>query len=131
MEKSEFLEQHVFNELKKVKTGVESVEAQSFSESDFEIILKRIEHFGIGAYKIEAWQEDKVVDTSSHEDFKKKVTDSSWYKKAFLTLKTRQAGLSYSASYKISPKLLARDPFVASPTKSADDVQEAKDLTED
>ena len=77
-------------------------------ETDFETILERIEHFGIGAYKIEAKLDGKSFDVTSHEDHKKKVTDPRWYKKAFMTFKHRQSGLSYFATYKVSKKLLAR-----------------------
>ena len=49
-----------------------------------------------------------MLEASSHEDHKKKATDPKWYKKEFVTLKTRQEDLLYSAKYKVSKKLLAR-----------------------
>ena len=108
MKQTEFLEQHVFIDLKNLNDGLDKETIHYFSESDFQIVLERVEHFGIGVYGIESLLDGKVFDVSAHEDFRKKATDPRWYKKAFLTFKSRQAGLTYSATYKISKKLLAR-----------------------
>ena len=81
----------------------------SVSMEDFEALLNRIEHLGIGMYIMESFLDGKSVTKESHEDFKKKATDPRWFKKAFLTFKTVQAGLIYSATYKVSKKLLARE----------------------
>jgi len=108
MEESKFLEKHIFTGLKNLNDGFGEDEIQFFSESDFEIFLQRAEHFGLSIYSIEAWIKSKVIESSSHEDHKKKATDPKWYKKEFLTLKTSQTGLFYSAKYKVSKKLLAR-----------------------
>ncbi len=108
MEKTEFLQKNIFTDLKNINDGLDTETIQYFSESDFEIVLKRIEHFGIGIYGIEPWLNGELYDVSGHEDHKKKATDPKWYKKAFLTFKTRQAGLSYTATYKVPKKLLER-----------------------
>jgi len=108
MEQTEFLEKNVFNDLKNLNDGFDKETIQHFSESDFETVLQRVEHFGIGIYKIEPWLNGKFHSVAGHEDFKKKATDPKWYKKAFLTFKFRQSELSYSATYKVSNKLLAR-----------------------
>ena len=108
MEQEKFLEQHIFTGLKNLNDGFAKDEIQFFSESDFEIILQRAEHFGLSIYSIEPWIKTEVLEASSHEDHKKKATDPKWYKKEFLTLKTSHIGLSYSAKYKVSKKLLAR-----------------------
>lgn len=109
MEQTEFLEKNIFTDLKNMNAGSDKEILQHFSESDFEIVLQRVEHFGIGVYKIETWQKGEISETAAHDDFKKKATDPKWYKKAFLTFKSRQSGLSYSATYKISNKLLAKN----------------------
>ncbi len=109
MEQPEFLEKNVFTNLKNLNKGSDKDTLHYFSESDFETVLERVEHFGIGVYKIETLQKAKVSDVASHEDFKKKATDPKWYKKAFLTFKSRQPGLSYSATYKVSNKLLVKN----------------------
>ena len=108
MEQTEFLEKKVFYDLKNLNDGFDKETIHYFSESDFEIVLERAEYFGIGLYKVEPWLDGEFYAVAAHDDFKKKATDSRWYKKAFLTFKTRQPGLSYSASHKVSKKLLAR-----------------------
>ncbi|MBK5214054.1 MAG: hypothetical protein JJE55_10395 [Flavobacteriaceae bacterium] len=108
MEQTEFLEKNIFTDLKNLNDGSDKETVQYFSESDFEILLQRVEHFGIGVYSVASWLNGKVSEVAAHEDFKKKATDSKWYKKAFLTFKSRQPGLSYSATYKVSNKLLAK-----------------------
>ncbi len=109
MEQTEFLEKNIFIDLKNVNKGSDKETIQYFSEADFEIVLQRIEHFGIGVYKIETRLNGTVSEIAAHDDFKKKATDPKWYKKAFLTSKSRQPGLSYSATYKVSNKLLAKN----------------------
>ena len=47
----------------------------NFSESDFEIILQRVEYFGIGVYSIESWLNGKTYAVAVHEKFKKKATN--------------------------------------------------------
>ncbi len=109
MEQAEFLEKNIFIDLKNLNKGSDKETIQYFSEADFEIVLQRVEHFGIGVYKIETREKSEVSEVVVHEDFKKKATDPKWYKKAFLTFKSRQPGLSYSATYKVSNKLLAKN----------------------
>ena len=108
MEQEKFLEQHIFSGLENLNNGFGKDGIQFFSEADFEIVLQRSEHFGLSIYTIEPWIKSEVLEASSHEDHKKKATDPKWYKKEFVTLKTRQEGLLYSAKYKVSKKLLAR-----------------------
>jgi len=113
MEQEKFLEQHIFTGLKNLNDGFGKNEIHFFSESDFEIVLQRAEHFGLSIYSIDPWIKSEVLEASSHEDHKKKATDPKWYKKEFLTLKTSQAGLFYSAKYKVSKKLLARQTILS------------------
>ena len=108
MEQTEFLEKNVFTDLKNRNDGFDEETVHYFSESDFEIILKQVEYFGIGVYEIKTWLKDELHHVSSHEDRNKKATDPKWYKKAFLTFKTGQSGLLYGATYKVSKKLLER-----------------------
>ena len=108
MEQTEFLEQQVFTDLKNLNDGFDKEDIQYFSESDFEIVLQKAEHFGISIYEIKTSLNGEPHKVLEHLDLKKKATDHRWYKKAFLTLKTGQAGLLYSATYKVSKKLLAR-----------------------
>ena len=108
MEQSEFLEKNIFTDLKNLNDGFAEDGIQYFSENDFGIVLDRAEYFGLSIYNITPWIKSETLEASSHEDHKKKATDPKWYKKEFVTLKTRQEGLLYSAKYKVSKKLLAR-----------------------
>lgn len=109
MEQKEFLEKNVFKGLEKLTGGTDGENNPFFSESDFETLLDRVEYFGIGIYGIETMLNSESYDAVHHEDLKKKATDPNWYKKAFKMFKSRQEGLSYSATYKVSAKLLARE----------------------
>ena len=109
MEQTEFLEKHIFTDLKNLNEGSDKETVSYFSEADFEILLEKVmEHGKKVNYKIESWVDGEVSAVATHEDFKKKATDPKWYKKAFLTFKSRQPGLSYSGDYKVSNKLLAK-----------------------
>ena len=109
MEQTEFLEKNVFTDLTNINDGFDDKTNPYFSASDFEIVLQRVEHFGIGLYGIETWLNGKSYDILGHEEYKKKATDSKWYKKAFQDFKKRQEGLAYAATYKVSKKLLERE----------------------
>ena len=109
MEQAEFLEKNIFIDLENMNDGFTDTSIQCFSEAGFETVLKKAEHFGLSLYTIEAWFEGAAFDTTSHEAYKKKATDPKWYTKAFSDLKKRQEGLVYSATYKVSKKLLERN----------------------
>ncbi|RMB57636.1 hypothetical protein EAX61_11020 [Dokdonia sinensis] len=111
MEKNEFLTQHLFTDLKNLNETAENAEDYRFSEEDFSTIIERAEHLGIGFYTIETKLDGEKYASTTHEDLKKKATDPSWYKKAFLTFKSGNPELTYSGTYKISMKLLAKDIF--------------------
>ncbi len=108
MEQTEFLEKEIFKDLKNLNEGADKETNPHFSESDFEIVIERLEYSGIGVYKVDSWLNGESYSAATHEDFNKKATDPQWYTKAFMTFKTRQSGLTYSASYKVSKRLLAR-----------------------
>ncbi|WP_194534979.1 hypothetical protein [Zobellia nedashkovskayae] len=108
MEKTEFLEQNIFQNLKNLNDGFDSDSIQYFSEADFETVLERIEQFGIGIYEMKPWLDEDFLDIKVNEDYRKKATDPKWYKKAFSDFKKQQADLKYSASYKVSDRLLNR-----------------------
>ena len=108
MEQSQFLKKNISTDLKNRNDGFAEDGIQYFSENDFGIILDRAEYFGLSIYNITPWIKSETLESSTHEDHKKKATDPKWYKKEFVTLKNRQEGLLYSAKYKVSKKLLAR-----------------------
>lgn len=108
MEKTEFLEKNIFLNIENLNDGFEADSKLYFSESDFEIVLERIEKLGIGIYRIESRLEGDCFDVKINEDYRKKATNPKWYKKAFSEFKKRQPNLLYSATYRVSDKLLNR-----------------------
>lgn len=108
MDKTEFLEKNIFLNLKNSNDGFDTEETLYFSESDFEIVLQRIEKLGIGIFEIKPFIDGTFLEAKGHEPYRKKATDSGWYKKAFAQFKKQQADLLYSATYKVSDKLLSR-----------------------
>lgn len=108
MEQTEYLEKNVFTDLKNLNDGFDEETIHYFSESDFATVLERAAHFGIGVYAIKPWFNGAFSTAVTHEEFRRKATDQRWYTKAYLSFKKGQAGLFYSASYKVSGKLLAR-----------------------
>jgi hypothetical protein len=50
MEAVEFLEKNIFIDLTNINDGSDTENTHYFSEVDFEILLTRVEHFGIGIY---------------------------------------------------------------------------------
>jgi len=108
MEKTEFLESKVFQNLKKLNEHVDEDAKHYFSEADFALVLERVEQFGIGIYSIEPRHDGKPIKAKDNEEYRKKATDPKWYKRAFFELKKQQANLEYSASYRVSERLLSR-----------------------
>lgn len=108
MENKEFLEQHIFIDLKNLNDGFDSEGKAYFSEADFEIVLERIKKFGIGMYTLETRLKGELHGSKGHLDYNKKATDPKWCKKAYIEFKMKQPDLLYAGTYKISPKLLSR-----------------------
>ena len=108
MEKTEFFEKNIFQNLKNLNDGFDSDSINYFSEADFETVLERIEKFGIGVYEIKPRAKEDFLDVKVNEDYRKKATDAKWYRRAFIDFKKQQADLKYSATYKVSEKLLNR-----------------------
>lgn len=108
MTQTEFLEKNIFTDLENINDGSDKAHTHYFSESDFETVLKRAEHFGLSIYTIAPRLNGEPYDVNSHDDYRKKATDPKWYTKSFSEFKKRQEGLAYAATYKVSKKLLER-----------------------
>lgn len=102
MAQDNYLIENVFKELKNLNDGFDTKTIWYFSESDFEIVLNRIDEFGLGIYGIEPWLNGKYFDVISCEDYGTKSTDSNWYRKAFNKFKSTGEKLLYSATYDLS-----------------------------
>lgn len=108
MTEIQFLSAHVFKGLTNLNEGADKDTVFYFSQEDFSVVLKHAEHFGLGLYGINTWLDNESYGATLHEDHGKKATDPRWYRKAFKTFSMRQEGLLYSATYKVSVKLLNR-----------------------
>ena len=103
----EYLKTNVFNGLENLNNGFDSESIYYFSESDFEIVLDRVEVNGIAIFGIEPWINGDFYDVLSFEDYKTRANDPKWYRKAFAEFKNRGKNLMYSASYQVPKKLFA------------------------
>jgi hypothetical protein len=104
---SQYLKTNVFNGLENLNDGFDSESIYYFSESDFEIVLDRVEKNEIAIFGIEPWLNGDFYDVLSHEDYKTVANDPKWYRKAFVEFKNRRKNLMYSASYQVPKKLFA------------------------
>ena len=102
MDKNNFLDKNVFYGLTNLNDGFDVKSIKYFNESDFEIVLNRIEKLGIGIYGIEPWDMDNnYYDVKSYEEYNTNPSDSIWYRKAFEEFKATGEKLKYAASYSI------------------------------
>lgn len=62
------MKSHIFYGLKKLNSGFDSEETYYFSESDFEIVLDRVEKRGLGIYGIEPWMNGNFHDVLGYTD---------------------------------------------------------------
>lgn len=108
MTEQAFLEKHIYKGLSNLNEGQTENPIFRFSEKDFALFLERAAYYGLRVYTIETFLDDQVHGAANHEDFRKKATDAAWYEKAFATFRLTQVGLTYSATCKVSVKLLER-----------------------
>ncbi len=102
----EYLKVNVYNGLKNLNDGFDSESIYYFSESDFEIVLNRVEKLGIGIMGIEPWLNGDFYGVMVVEDFETVASDPNWYRKAFSEFKKIGKELMYAASYEVPKKLL-------------------------
>ena len=104
LSKEEFLDTYIFEGLKNLNDGFDSPSIKYFSETDFSIVLKRVEENKIGINGIEPWLNGEFYNVLTYEDYSTSPTDPKWYWKAFEELKKEGKQLQYSASYDITTK---------------------------
>ena len=108
MNQSKYLEQHIFTGLENLNDGFDSQAIFYCSESDFEVVLNRVEQLGIGILGIEPWLDGEFYDVLSCTDYGAAPTDPSWYRKAFDDFKARDQNLMYAASYQVQEGVVER-----------------------
>lgn len=99
--KLDYLNIHIFYNLKNRNDGFDAKSIYYFSQSDFEIIINRIEKLGFGILGIEPWLNGEFYDIKVVEDYGGVSTDSKWFRKAFEEFKKESENLLYAASYDI------------------------------
>jgi len=104
--KEEFLKSKIFFGLKNLNDGFDSDSIYYFSESDFDIVLNRVEKNGIGIYGIEPWLNGGFYSIKVHEQLNAEPNDPNWYKKAFSEFKKSGKNLQYSATYEVPNRLI-------------------------
>ena len=102
MKSSEFLDLYIFKNLKSVNDGFDIY----FSQEDFEVVLSRVEKYGLGIYGIECWRDGEFYDVLVYENKTDDPRDSSWYKEAFEEFVKSNVGLQYNASFFVPEELL-------------------------
>jgi hypothetical protein len=108
MRKLEYLEKNVFFGLENLNSGFDTESIYYFSESDFEIVIDRVEKLGIEIMGIETWINGEFYDVLVAEDFNAVASNPKWYRKAFSQLKESGKGLMYAASFEIPENLLEK-----------------------
>lgn len=101
----QFLKNNVFNGLKNLNDGFDVKSIYYFSESDFKIVLDRVEKNKIAIFGIEPWFNEELYDVLTFENYNTSASDPKWYKKAFNRFKKRKNNLLYSASYRVPKNL--------------------------
>ena len=107
--KQEFLKSKIFFGLKNLNDRFDSESIHYFSESDFQVMLDRVEKNGIGIYGIEPWLNGDFYGVKVHEQISAEPNNPSWYREAFSQFKKCGKNLQYSATYQVSKKLI-EDP---------------------
>jgi len=102
MKKEKYLIENIFKELKNLNDGFDVKTIWYFSESDFEIVLNRIDELGLGIYGIEPWINGEYFDVKSCEEYGLKSSNSNWYRKAFNEFKSTGEKLLYAATYDLT-----------------------------
>jgi len=106
LEKLDFLWKYIFVGLTNLNDGFDAQVIRYFSESDFRIVLERVEKLNITIHGIEPWKDESFFDVLTYEDFNSAETDSTWYWKAFQKFIDTGEQLKYAASYEVPENLL-------------------------
>lgn len=101
-----FLDQHVFYDLLDLNDGFDSELIRYFSQSDFEIILRRAEFYGLEIYGIEPWPNKEFAGVRVYEEYNLKADNPKWYWAAFKGFLKEGITDYFSASYGVPKKIM-------------------------
>ena len=106
--KHKFLVENVYLNLTNLNTGFDSPYIFYFKEADFEVVLNRIEKYGILLSGIEPWLKGQYYDVQVKEDYLD--NGDKWYRQIFEDFKNKAKSesieLQYAASYHVSEEIL-------------------------
>ncbi len=100
-QKISWLNKNIFTGLHNLNNGFDTSSIHYFSEEQFEIVLQRVERYGIGIYGIEPWYRGEFFDVLTCEKYGGDHSNPAWYYQAFEEFKQQNMELQYSASYHV------------------------------
>ena len=109
MTKEQYLEKYIYNGLTNLNTGFDSPSIQYFSQTEFKILLEKVEEQNICIYGIEPFDSDlDYFDTKVYENYNKEANDPDWYNRAFEEFVSLGEELIYAASFHVPDELLIK-----------------------
>ena len=106
MNKEEYLDKYIFIGLTDLNDGFDGAAVKYFSQQHFEIVLSRVEKYGLGIPGIEPFINGEFYGVTTYEDYATESTDPKWYKWAFKRYVKSGEKLQYAASYYVPSELL-------------------------
>jgi hypothetical protein len=105
-----YLNQYVFYGLSDLNEGFDADTIYYFSETEFLLLLDRVEQLGLGIHGIEPWSGGNYFDCETFESYKLSCTDPKWYRTAFKNIKSKadknKMTLDWSATYFVPEEIL-------------------------
>jgi hypothetical protein len=106
--KRKFLEKYVFYDLQNLNDGFDSHFIYYFTESEFKIVLNRIQDMGLGIYGLEPWKGGEFFWVETYEEVTTDPKDSNWYFESFERFKNMDNNLQFSATYQVPDHVLLK-----------------------
>lgn len=97
MTKDEFLDEYIFKGLKNLNDGFDAPSIKYFSLKEFEIVLLRVEQYGLFIHGIEPWKDGDYYTCWIQESY----SSDTWYKEVFQNCLDNALDVDYSATYGI------------------------------
>lgn len=99
-QKLEILNSCIFDGLNKILDN-QTFAISHFNKADFEIVLKRVEDYGIGINGIEIFMHGEFYGVRTFEEYHLSHNDSRWYYAAFWELSRKHPDVVFSASFNL------------------------------
>jgi hypothetical protein len=107
IQEQKYLDKNVFHGLTNLNNGFDAEGIKYFSESEFQIVLDRVEELGLGITGIEPWKDGEFYGVETYEEYASDPTDSTWYLGSFDRFKKDRDTIQYAATYFVPDKLLS------------------------